>query len=85
MLSTAAWIVTDIQEKLAKWVKRNAVSRRFHAKKDKERIAAWRMDLDKILEVFNVRSIAWVMIVADFPPPEGTHNNHGCTRFCRSP
>jgi len=77
--------VADIQKKIAKWVKRNPVSRRFHAKKTKETIAAWRLDLEKILQVFNVRSVAWVMTVANPPPPEGTHNDHRCTRFCRSP
>ena len=34
------------------------VSRHFHAKNDKEKIAAWRLDLGRILDVFNVRSIA---------------------------
>ena len=43
------------------------------------------MDLDEILQVLNVRSIAWVMTVANLPPPEGTRNNHGCPHFCRSP
>ena len=41
---------------LAKWGKRGAVSRRFHAKSEKEAIAAWRSDLDKILQSFNVCS-----------------------------
>jgi len=77
--------VADVQKKIAKWVKRNPVSRRFHAKKAKETIAAWRLDLEKILQVFNVRSVVWVMTVANFPPPEGTHNDHRCTHFCRSP
>ena len=77
--------MADIQKKLVKWVKRNAVSRRFHAKKDEERIAAWRMDLDKSLQVFDVRSVTWVMTAADFSLSEGIYNNHGCTHFCRSP
>jgi len=50
--------VADIQKKVVKWAKRNPVSRHFNAKKDKETITAWRMDLDKILQVFNVRSAA---------------------------
>jgi methyl-accepting chemotaxis protein len=37
---------------------RNAVSRLFHAKNDKDTIAAWRLDLNRILHVFNVRSIS---------------------------
>jgi hypothetical protein len=50
--------VADIQKKLVKWGKRNVVFRRFHAKKDKETIAAWRLDLKKSLQVLNVRSVA---------------------------
>ena len=49
--------MADIQKKLVKWVKRNPISRHFNAKKDKETIAAWRMDMEKILQVFNVRPI----------------------------
>jgi len=50
--------VTDIQRKLVKWSERNTVSRYFHAKKSKEMIAAWRLGLEDILRVFNVRSVA---------------------------
>ena len=46
-----------IQEKLVKWGGRNFVSRRFHAKDDKEKISAWKLDLDKILQVFKVCSV----------------------------
>ena len=46
-----------IQKKIVKWGKRNPISQRFHAKEDKELIATWRLDLDKILHVFNVRSV----------------------------
>jgi len=47
-------------------------------------IAAWRLDLDKIIQVFNVRSVAWVMTVANFLLPEGTDNKHKCSRFYHS-
>jgi len=50
--------MADIQSRLVKWGKRNAVSRRFHAKNDEETIAAWRLDLAKNLQDFNVRSVA---------------------------
>ena len=33
------------------------VSRHFHAKNDKDKIAAWRSDLNRILQIFNVRPI----------------------------
>ena len=42
---------------MIKQSKRNVVSRLFNAKDDKEAIAAWRLDLNRILHVFNVRSI----------------------------
>jgi predicted YcjX-like family ATPase len=48
----------EIQEKVIKKGKRNTVSRLFHAKIDKETIAAWKSDLGKVLLIFNVRSIA---------------------------
>ena len=38
---------------------RNAVSRLFHAKNDREMIASWKSDLNRILHVFNVRSVAF--------------------------
>ena len=49
--------MADIQRKLVKWGKRNVVSRCFHAKDDKVKIAVWRSDLNKILQVFDVRSL----------------------------
>ena len=49
--------MANIQKELVKWGRRNAVSRHFHAKKDKEMVAAWRVDLDEIFQVFNVRSV----------------------------
>ena len=49
--------MADIETKLAKWGKRSVVFRRFYAKDDRETIATWRLDLDKIIQVFNVRSV----------------------------
>ena len=37
---------------------RNYASRLVHAKGDKVKIAAWKLELDRILQVFNVRSLA---------------------------
>lgn len=34
--------------------KRNVVSRFFHAKGDKRKIAAWELDLNRILRIFEV-------------------------------
>jgi len=67
--------------KLVRWGKRNAVSRSFHAKRDEETIAAWKLDLDKVFRVFNVRSVARVMTAVDLPLPEGTSNDRRCSCF----
>ena len=50
--------VAAIQRRVVKQSKRNVISRHLHAKNDKDKIAAWRLDLNRILHVFNVRSIA---------------------------
>ena len=50
--------MAEIQKNIIKQGKRNGVSRMFHAKNDKETIAAWRSDLNRILHIFNVRSAA---------------------------
>jgi len=36
---------------------RNAAFRFLHAKNDKETIVAWKLDLSRVLQVFNVRSV----------------------------
>ena len=48
--------VADVQ-KIVKQGKRNAVSQLLHAKKDKDMIAAWRREINRILRIFNVRSV----------------------------
>jgi hypothetical protein len=45
-----------MQRKVVERGKRNAVSRFFLSKDDKDKIAAWKQDLVRILQVFNVRS-----------------------------
>ena len=47
--------VAEIQIKVVKQGKRNPVSRFFRSKGDKDKIAVWRYDLIRILQVFNVR------------------------------
>ena len=49
--------VAEIQRKIIKQSGNNPVSRLFHAKNDKETIATWRLDLDRIIHVFNVCSV----------------------------
>ena len=50
--------MAEIQRNILKLGKRNAISRFFHAKSDKRKIVAWRLNLGGILEVFEVRSFA---------------------------
>ena len=47
-----------IQEKITEKRGRNRLSRVLHAKSDKDAVAAWKLDLNRILHVFNVRSVA---------------------------
>ena len=49
--------VGEIQEKVIERSGRDAVSRLLYARDDGEAIAAWKLDLDRILHVFNVRSV----------------------------
>ena len=46
--------VAEIQKNIIERGQRNGLSRMFHAKNDKETIATWRLDLNRILHVFNV-------------------------------
>jgi len=61
-------MIAEIQRKTTKQGERNAVSRFFHATSDKETIAGWRLDLDRILNVFNVRSVVfvWPLLTINF-------------------
>jgi len=47
---------------------RNSVSRLFHAKDDAVAIAAWKLDLNGILHIFNVRSLPPCSDTANIPP-----------------
>ena len=53
--------VAEMQRKVIKWGKRNTVFRPFHLKDDKDAIAAWGLDLIRILHVFNVGSVTFVL------------------------
>jgi len=56
-----------MERKTIKQGKRNVLSRFFHATNDKETIAGWRSDLNRILLVFNVRSVmfVWLLFIID--------------------
>ena len=49
--------VAEIQRNIVERGKRNAVTRLFHVKNDKEAVTTWKLDLNRILHVFNVRSV----------------------------
>ena len=54
-----------MQEDVSKQGGRHRISRFFHARNDKETIAGWRLDLNQILHVFNVRSVCSCFTVTD--------------------
>jgi tetratricopeptide (TPR) repeat protein len=60
--------VAEIQEKIIEKGGRNLFSRLVHAKDDKDTIASWRSDLNRILHIFNVRSAvsAWLSLTVHF-------------------
>ena len=49
--------MADIQGRVDKKNSRNVFSRIFHAQNDKDTIAAWQADLNRLLQIFNVRSV----------------------------
>lgn len=49
--------VAEMEKKVVKQGKRNAVSRFVLAKGDKDKIIGWKQDLFRVLHVFNVSSI----------------------------
>ena len=53
-------MLAEIGVKITKRGKRNAISRFLHAKNDRETIAGWKSDLNKILLIFNVSSFILV-------------------------
>jgi len=47
----------EIQRHIIEWGRRGAISRRYHAKDDKDAIATWGLDLNRILHDFHVCSV----------------------------
>jgi hypothetical protein len=58
--------MAEIQEHIAKRDKRNSIFQRFYAKEDEEAIAAWKLELRKIRNVFDVRPFAPIRRVLTF-------------------
>ncbi|KAF9641915.1 hypothetical protein BDM02DRAFT_3194271 [Thelephora ganbajun] len=58
--------VVEIKRNVDKLGKQNRISHLFHAKNDKDTVAAWRLDLNRILHVFNTElAINTHVIVSD--------------------
>ena len=57
----------EIQRNVIKQGKRNVISRHLNARNDKDKIAGWKLDLNRILHVFNVRSVisVWLLLTVD--------------------
>ena len=60
-----------MERKIIKMSERYAVFRRLRAKKDKDTITAWRQDLNRILHIFNVSSIAQFCVLST----DGLHSD----------
>jgi len=67
--------VAEIRRNIIKQGKRNAISQRFHKKSNNEAIASWKLDLDRVLHDFNVRSITsvWSPLTLLFQTEFETH------------
>jgi len=67
--------VAEIQRNIIKQGKQNAISQRFDEKHDNEAIASWKLDLDRILHDFNVRSVTsvWSPLTLLFQTEFETH------------
>jgi hypothetical protein len=73
--------VAEIQRKVIKQSGRNPVSRLLHARYDKEKIAAWRLELNRVLHVFNVRSVAVALLSLIVPFSDRVGRKYSCSGF----
>jgi len=60
LIKLSSRILDEIRENIIKRGRRNVISRHYHVKDDKEAIATWRLDLNRVWRVFNVRSVIYV-------------------------
>ena len=59
-------MVAEIQEKVLKRSGRGRISRFVHSMDDKNVIAGWKSDLNRLLHVFNVCSVFLCSFATDF-------------------
>jgi hypothetical protein len=55
-------MVADIEKKVVKQSNRSSASRLLHYKNDQEKIAGWKLDLNRILRVFQVDSVVSLLL-----------------------
>lgn len=55
--STSTRTTDEIQRHIISRDKRNPISRRYHARDDKEAITAWKLEFNRVFHVFNVRFV----------------------------
>ena len=62
--------MVEIREKVVEKGGRNLLSKLVRVKNDKETIAAWKLDLNGVLQVFTVRSITltWLSLIVPSRP-----------------
>ena len=59
--------MTEIQEYIVKRDKRNAISRIFRSKDDEKAVAGWRLNLEKIRLIFDVRVLVFLFFCPGLP------------------
>ena len=59
--------VAEIHREISKRSGRSGVSRFLHSRDDKDMIAAWKLNLNELLHVFNVCSAYLRLAATDFP------------------
>ena len=58
--------MAEIQTNVIERGKRNPISRRLHKKDDNKAIATWRLDLNRVLQVFNVCFVTSILSLLKF-------------------
>ena len=72
---------SDIRKKATRLSGRGHVSRLLYAKGDKEKIAAWKLELNRILLVFNVRPGAITSLLLMIPFSDRIGDQYLCDDF----
>ena len=72
--------MAEIQGDVTKYLERSTGSRLFHAKNDAGTIGAWKLNLNRTLHIFNVRSVCFTRPSLTVPfQTELAMNNHVTT------